>query len=408
MRNRQADNDTESRDAEHHPGGASRTSSKIVRRLLQVVSVIMPVAGVLCLVLPFALGDDFDDFIEALNEFVMMEGPVPGRISKELPDDLEPMQANIFAFDGGTTGTTGDAFEELNASNLRNGSELSDDGKFDIPTGAVPSPLFGAESFTQGMLREEELGTRTLDSDAVVQGLPLPRPKNARSGPGGEQLDGFLGQGIYPFPTREANTRILNPWLLDVEAFLGRQLDEPPAEGRPPGEDWAHQRWEEFFPEVYLTTAQAGARENRGLRDQFQRHGYGVGEFGPSISGQEGETGLYHNTLDTSDHSFDGTTAGIPVRFHPSMPIQLPNVLWTFDGTFPPKVLLVRYGEPTLLRHYNALPIDPAANHGFGLHTLTTHEHNGHESQRQRCESISSGLFLMSSTRRSVATSLEL
>ena len=123
MRNRQADNDTESRDAEHHPGGASRTSSKIVRRLLQVVSVIMPVAGVLCLVLPFALGDDFDDFIEALNEFVMMEGPVPGRISKELPDDLEPMQANIFAFDGGTTGTTGDAFEELNASNLRNESE---------------------------------------------------------------------------------------------------------------------------------------------------------------------------------------------------------------------------------------------------------------------------------------------
>ena len=30
------------------------------------------------------------------------------------------------------------------------------------------------------------------------------------------------------------------------------------------------------------------------------------------------------------------------------------------------------------MRHYNGLPIDPAANFGFGLHTLSTHEHNGH------------------------------
>ncbi|MFQ5572250.1 MAG: multicopper oxidase domain-containing protein, partial [Rhodothermales bacterium] len=51
---------------------------------------------------------------------------------------------------------------------------------------------------------------------------------------------------------------------------------------------------------------------------------------------------------------------------------------WTWDGTFPPKLLMARYGEPILMRHYNALPIDPAANFGFGLHTITTHEHNGH------------------------------
>ena len=30
------------------------------------------------------------------------------------------------------------------------------------------------------------------------------------------------------------------------------------------------------------------------------------------------------------------------------------------------------------MRHYNALPIDPSANFGFGLHTISTHEHNGH------------------------------
>jgi manganese oxidase len=39
----------------------------------------------------------------------------------------------------------------------------------------------------------------------------------------------------------------------------------------------------------------------------------------------------------------------------------------------------VRYAEPILMRNYNALPIDAAANNGFGAHTITTHEHNGHQ-----------------------------
>ena len=60
------------------------------------------------------------------------------------------------------------------------------------------------------------------------------------------------------------------------------------------------------------------------------------------------------------------------------MPEQDEEALWTFDGTFPPKLLNVRYGEPVLMRHYNALPIDVSANRGFGVHTLSTHEHNGH------------------------------
>src|SRR5262249_52341444 len=64
--------------------------------------------------------------------------------------------------------------------------------------------------------------------------------------------------------------------------------------------------------------------------------------------------------------------------FHPSFPVQSAQTLWTFDGTFPPKLLMARYGVPILFRHYNALPIDPSANMGFGAHTITTHEHNGH------------------------------
>ena len=44
----------------------------------------------------------------------------------------------------------------------------------------------------------------------------------------------------------------------------------------------------------------------------------------------------------------------------------------------PPKLLMVRIGEPVLFRHYNALPINPAANNGFGANTISTHLHNGH------------------------------
>ena len=67
----------------------------------------------------------------------------------------------------------------------------------------------------------------------------------------------------------------------------------------------------------------AGSRTNRGVRDALQRHGYSQGEFAPG--------GLYHNTAGVSATA--GTTDGISIAFHPRMPVQQPNALWTFDGT---------------------------------------------------------------------------
>ncbi|MEZ4600657.1 MAG: multicopper oxidase domain-containing protein [Syntrophotaleaceae bacterium] len=240
-----------------------------------------------------------------------------------------------------------------------------------------PSPLYSAESFTQKMLRFEEFGTEEFPAAPANNFTPLPRPVNFQSGPNPAALENFLAQdGIAPFPTRVSNTTVTNPWKADIEAFLGRTLVAPqvggvagPAEGRPGGEGYSHQRWEQFYPQVYFKTAQAGARVNNGFRDERQRHDYRLGEFGPS--------GLYHNTAGVSATA--GTTAGIAIRLHPNMPIQDPKSLWTFDGTLPPKLLQVRYGETILMRHYNALPIDPAANNGFGRHTISTHEHNGHQ-----------------------------
>ncbi len=62
----------------------------------------------------------------------------------------------------------------------------------------------------------------------------------------------------------------------------------------------------------------------------------------------------------------DGTNSGNGIKMHPNLPAQDPNSVWTFDGTLPPKLLMARYGESILFRHYNALPIDVAANNGFG------------------------------------------
>jgi FtsP/CotA-like multicopper oxidase with cupredoxin domain len=102
----------------------------------------------------------------------------------------------------------------------------------------------------------------------------------------------------------------------------------------------------------------------------MQMHGYSAAtEFGPG--------GLYYK-LTTSSTGPQGTTAGVKVRMHPKFPVQAANSVWTFDGTLPLKLLMARYGEPILFRHYNGLPISPSANRGFGINQMTTHLHNGH------------------------------
>ncbi|MFQ5435113.1 MAG: hypothetical protein ACE5FD_09585, partial [Anaerolineae bacterium] len=264
-------------------------------------------------------------------------------VPHETMPELTAGETNAGAFEGGPTGTLDDTRINLQ---VPESVQTSGGGGFNIPTGAPPSPLFGAQPFTQKLLRFEEFGTVPMQAAGdVTPGMSFPSPMNQQSGPDPVALDTFLGlnaQNLYPYPTRTSNTTDTNPWQQDVENFLGRALDNPPAEGRPPGEGWSHQRWNEFFPQRYFVTAQTGARENGGVRDPWQMHQYTAGEFGPN--------GLYHNTVGAPDGGapdpqFDGTTAGIPVRFHPSMPEQTPKTIWTFDGTFPPKLLKVRFGE---------------------------------------------------------------
>src|SRR4051812_6835954 len=241
-------------------------------------------------------------------------------------------------------------------------------GGVDLPTGGRPSRLWGAQPFTQQLLLFEEFGTEPLPTTYAPGAAPFPTLPDPAGSPDGAAIDAFLRQSLYPAPGRQSQVTARNPWRPQITAYLGRAVDGAPAEGRPPSEGWAHQRWDEFPPRIYFQSAQTGARLNRGARDGGQRHGYTLGEFGPG--------GLYHNSVGRP--GFEGTTAGIGIRFHPNMPAQDPTAVWPFDGPLPPKLPQVRYGETVLFRHYNMLPVDPSANMGFGLHTISTHEHNGH------------------------------
>ncbi len=184
------------------------------------------------------------------------------------------------------------------------------------PTGAPPSPLFGAQPFSQPMARFDVLARNPVSS-------------------------------LTPAPQKYANQTLqaLNPLLVG-----GMTGQKGPIEGRPPGDVWAHQRFNEFYPAVAIETTTMGAKINK--------------NYTPQVA--------------TAFNSGIDKTVDIPPRFHPLMPDQAKNSMWTFDGCIPPKLAMVRYGEPVLFRHHNGLPEDVTRNRGFGRHTLSTHEHNGH------------------------------
>jgi manganese oxidase len=186
-----------------------------------------------------------------------------------------------------------------------------------IPTGAPPSQLSGAQPFSQPMLRLEVLN---------------PRPAVCIDDPGGDPKKMVVSAGQSGLRGNDAEWRSCQEQI-DVHPALGG--GKGPCEGRPfdprPGKEdyFAHQFWHDYEPKVAYDVSQM-----------------------PAVAGQ--------------------------VKFHPSMPAQDANSVWTFNGTIPPKLVLGRYGEPILFRHHNNLPADVKQNNGFGRHTISTHEHNGH------------------------------
>ncbi|RPJ08145.1 MAG: hypothetical protein EHM36_05845, partial [Deltaproteobacteria bacterium] len=81
-------------------------------------------------------------------------GPLIGlEFAQDLLATLPP--ANEGAFEGGLTGT----FEDPGGNNA---VPVAQQTSANVPTNGRPSPLFGAQSFTQQMLLFEEFGTEPL------------------------------------------------------------------------------------------------------------------------------------------------------------------------------------------------------------------------------------------------------
>ena len=192
-------------------------------------------------------------------------------------------------------------------------------------TGTPRSPLFGAQKFAQSMQR---------------LGLQSPAPLTRTS-------DGNASFGPY---SREPDAKKFS-WHNDFSAlpsgpnnpFRNPLTGRGPMEGRPPGEFFAHQRWDELFPKVGYVMSMGQQRINS-------------------------------------------------TRFHPALPFQDTNSVWSFGsgsfrsnsgnsqifGTLPAPLIKARYGEPMVARIYNNLPLDPGQNNGFGRNETSLHFHNAH------------------------------
>src|SRR5215813_13699769 len=187
-----------------------------------------------------------------------------------------------------------------------------------VPTGTPASPLFGAQRFTTRLPRL-----------AVQKPIPLIRDAD--------------GNAAFPANLGERPAKRLS-YHTDFTAnpadpnFINPITHRGPIEERPPGELFAHQRWDEFFPKVGYVMS--------------------IGQIAPNQ------------------------------RFHPSFPAQNPTSVWTYaagralggtpTGTLPPFLIKGRYGEPITLRVYQNLPTVRSNNGGFGLNETQFHFHNAH------------------------------
>jgi len=190
-----------------------------------------------------------------------------------------------------------------------------------VPTGTPRSPLFNAQKFTQPLPRlrlqtPQPLIRQTSADPASFGDAAFPASS-------GETLPARRLSYHTDFTANPADQRFINP-------ITGRG----PVEGRPPGEIFAHQRWNEFFPQV----------------------GYVMswGQIAPNS------------------------------RYHPSFPAQNPNSVWAYgtgrfaQGSLPPFLIKLRYGQPVITRIYNNTPVNRADNGGFGRNESQLHFHNAH------------------------------
>jgi FtsP/CotA-like multicopper oxidase with cupredoxin domain len=204
-----------------------------------------------------------------------------------------------------------------------------------ITTGGLLMPIHGLNPFVSSAYGSIPTGA---PASPLFGALPF-----TQAMPRFDVLQPKAPLALSPLATAQANQT-----QQAVSPMLGGGTG--PIEGRPPGAIWAHQGFNQFPAQVAYEATQAPAQTNT----------------------------VYNPQVPSSLNSGIDPTQPIPVRFHPSMPVQGPQSVWTFNGTIPPKLVMGKYSEPILFRHHNQLPVDTSQNGGFGRNTISTHEHNGH------------------------------
>lgn len=187
-----------------------------------------------------------------------------------------------------------------------------------VPTGTPRSPLGAVQKFSQPLPRLRVQSPTTMTRDATT------------------------GDACYPAALGYDNAKRLS-YHNDFSAYVGDPALNPfrnktttrgPMEGRPPTEFFAHQRWDEFFPQV----------------------GYAM----------------------------SWTQCAPGTKFHPGLPDQNPNSVWCYgtgnvlQGLMPPPLIKGRYGQPICTRIFNNTPVERAQNGGFGRNETQLHFHNAH------------------------------
>jgi FtsP/CotA-like multicopper oxidase with cupredoxin domain len=208
-----------------------------------------------------------------------------------------------------------------------------------ITTGGLLAPIQGLNPFVSSAYGEELNIPTGSPRSPLFGALPF-----TQALPRFDVLSRDPLTSLNPAPQAQAN-QTQQP----LPASLGGGTG--PIEGRPPGPIWAHQQFSLLPPQVAISATMEGAKNNT----------------------------VYNPGVASNFNSGIDPTVPVRPRFHPNLPDQGPLALWTYNGTFPPKLMQVRYGgDAVLFRLSNKLPADFSQNGGFGRITISTHEHNGH------------------------------
>jgi FtsP/CotA-like multicopper oxidase with cupredoxin domain len=207
-----------------------------------------------------------------------------------------------------------------------------------ITTAGVMAPIRGLNPFMQSAYADSGGIPTGTPRSPLFGALPFTQPM-----PRFDVLPRNPISSLNPAPLAQSNQT-----QQTVDPALGG--GHGPVEGRPPGAIWAHQGFTAFAPQIAVEISTAG--------------------IGPNST--------YNPGVASNLNSGINPTQVVQPRYHPAFPVQSPQSVWTFNGSVPPKLLQVRYGEPVLMRNHNQLPADVTQNGGFGRHTISTHEHNGH------------------------------